>query len=104
MYGINEKVYKKLIDYFEKNKDVEQVIIFGSRAKNMTNINSDIDMCIDYKGSRRGNIIYEIDEIIGIYSCDILFKDTLNQEIKSQIDRDGLIFYSIGKSYFAKEK
>lgn len=33
MYGINEKVYKKLINYFENNSDIKKVILFGSRAK-----------------------------------------------------------------------
>lgn len=47
MYGINEKVYNNLLVYFEKEKDINKVILFGSRAKGNARINSDIDLCID---------------------------------------------------------
>ena len=93
MYGVNEKVYKKLIDYFEYNNTIEKVIIFGSRAKGTENINSDIDLCIGYKGKSKGTIVEEISDIIGVYSCDIVFLDLLNENIKKQIDRDGIEIY-----------
>lgn len=73
MYGINEKVYKALINYFESNIDIKNVILFGSRANGTERINSDIDLCIRYQGKSKGTVIEEIDEVIGIYSCDILF-------------------------------
>lgn len=93
MYGINERVYRNLINYFKCNIDVKTVILFGSRAKKNEKYNSDIDLCIECSQNRRGTIEYEIDEIIGVYSCDILFLDSLNDEIKKQIDRDGIIIY-----------
>lgn len=48
MYGINEKIYNRLIDYFQNNSNIEKVILFGSRAKGIESINSDIDLCISY--------------------------------------------------------
>ncbi|MBK5240231.1 nucleotidyltransferase family protein [Clostridium sp.] len=93
MYGINEKVYKKLMDYFDHTSNIEKVIIFGSRAKGTENINSDIDLCIWYKGKSKGTIVEEINDIIGVYSCDIVFQDSLNENIKKQIDRDGIEIY-----------
>ena len=33
MYGINENVYNNLINYFKKNTNITNVILFGSRAK-----------------------------------------------------------------------
>lgn len=94
MYGINEKVYKDLINYFRNNIYIESVILFGSRAKGTESINSDIDLCINYIGKSKGTIIEEINDIIGIYSCDILFLNCLNDNIKKQIDRDGIEIYS----------
>jgi predicted nucleotidyltransferase len=93
MYGINVKVYKQLMDYFENNSNIEKVIIFGSRAKGTENKNSDIDLCIEYMGKSKGTIVEEINDIIGVYSCDIVFLDTLNENIKKQIDRDGVEIY-----------
>lgn len=94
MYGINEKVYKKLINYFKNNSDIEKVIIFGSRAKETENVNSDIDLCIGYMGKSKGTIVEEINDIIGVYSCDIVFLNSLNQDIENQIARDGIKIYS----------
>ena len=93
MYGIDEKVYKNLINYFENNINIEKVIIFGSRAKGTENINSDIDLCISYIGKSKGTIVEEINDVIGVYSCDIVFQDSLNGNIEKQIDRDGIEIY-----------
>ncbi|MGX1901808.1 nucleotidyltransferase domain-containing protein [Thermolongibacillus altinsuensis] len=94
MYGISEKVYQRLMDYFQHEKEIQKVILFGSRAKNMARYNSDIDLCIDYRGTQKGKILDDIDRIVGIYSCDVLFADSLNEEIKQQILRDGKVIYS----------
>lgn len=93
MYGINEKVYEKLNIYFKNNKHIKRVILFGSRAKGNYRLNSDIDLCIDSSGKYKGTITEDIDEIIGIYSCDIVFLDSLNEEIEKQIIRDGIEIY-----------
>lgn len=93
MYGINSKVYDALLHYFEINPKVMKVILFGSRAKGNESINSDIDLCIDYLDEGRGTIVEEINGIIGVYSCDIVFLDSLNEEIKKQISRDGITIY-----------
>ena len=38
----------------------------------------------------KGTIKEKIEDIIGIYSCDIVFSDNLNDEIKREIERDGI--------------
>lgn len=94
MYGINEKVYKRLINYFEYNGNIEKVILFGSRAKGIEKINSDIDLCIGYIGKSKATVVEEINDIIGVYLCDIVFLDSLNENIEKQIARDGIEIYS----------
>lgn len=93
MFGINENVYKNMIDYFRKNNQIKRVVLFGSRAKGNQNFNSDIDICIEYLGSNKGTIIEEIDDLVGVYSCDIVFFDTLNKELESQIFKYGVEIY-----------
>ena len=93
MYGINEKIYKRLINYFEYNRNIEKVILFGSRAKGIEKINSDIDLCVDYIGKGKGTVVEEINDIIGVYSCDIVFLNSLNEEIEKQIARDAIEIY-----------
>ncbi|CUA79410.1 hypothetical protein GCM10022628_25620 [Anoxybacillus suryakundensis] len=59
----------------------------------MVRYNSHIDLCIDYTGKQKWKVIDAIDEIIGIYSFDVLFAGSLNKEIAQQIARDGVIIY-----------
>lgn len=94
MYGIDKKVYKSLINYFLNNNNIEKVIIFGLRARGTENINSDIDLCVGYIGKSKGTIVEKINDVIGIYSCDIVFLNSLNENIEKQIVRDGIEIYS----------
>ncbi|WP_165414395.1 nucleotidyltransferase domain-containing protein [Clostridium estertheticum] len=43
---IDEKLVVKLKEIFEKYKEIEKVILFGSRARGDNKYNSDIDICI----------------------------------------------------------
>lgn len=73
--------------------NIISVISFGSRAKGNEEYNSDIDLCIECTQNIMGTIEYEIDELIGVYSCDILFAYSLNEEIKKQIYKYGIVIY-----------
>jgi predicted nucleotidyltransferase len=81
------------LDYFQRERAIRKVILFGSRPKRTARYNSDIDLCIDYEGEQKGKIVQDIDDIVGIYSYDVLFADSLNGEIKQQIDRDRVVIY-----------
>ncbi|GAA0746485.1 nucleotidyltransferase domain-containing protein [Clostridium oceanicum] len=94
MYGISEKVYIKLIDYFKRNDNIKKAILFGSRAKGNFKLNSDIDLCIDCSENYKGTIKEDIEDIIGVYSCDLVFMDSLNEEIEKQVNRYGICIYN----------
>ena len=93
MFGINEVVYKRMLHYFKQHPDIKKVTLFGSRAKDMHNSHSDIDLCIDVANDLRGSLVLDLQELVGIYSCDILFEDKLTGEIKNQVQRDGIVIY-----------
>lgn len=94
MYGIEEKIYINLMSYFKSNKYIKKVILFGSIAKGNYNYNSDIDLGILCDKKYKGTISVELDELVGIYSLDIVFLDAMNEDIKLQIDRDGIEIYN----------
>ncbi len=94
MYGIEEKIYINLMSYFKGNKYIKKVILFGSRSKGNYNYNSDIDLGILCDKKYKGTISVELDELVGIYSLDIVFLDAMNEDIKLQIDRDGIEIYN----------
>ena len=93
MYGIHEKVYKRLLDFFANEYFINKVILFGSRSTNRATKESDIELCIDYIGSSKGELVEIIEEKAGLYSCDVVFFNDLNNEIHEQINRDGIVIY-----------
>ena len=93
MYGIEERIYKNLISYFNNNKYIKKVVLFGSRAKENYSYNSDIDLGILCDKKYKGTIAEGLDELVGIYSLDIVFLDSMNEEIKLQIEKYGIEIY-----------
>lgn len=98
MFGIEDTVYNNLIKYFNDNKFIDRVVLFGSRSKGNFKYNSDIDLAILCEKKYRGTIVDKINDIIGVYSTDIVFLDSLNDEIKIQIERDGIDIFIKEKS------
>lgn len=94
MYGIHESVYSKLINYFEEKDYIEKVILFGSRAKGNYKYNSDIDLAILCDKLYKDTVVEEIEELIGVYSSDIVFLDQLTGDIKKQVDVYGIEIYN----------
>ncbi|MCK9402744.1 MAG: nucleotidyltransferase domain-containing protein [Chitinophagaceae bacterium] len=97
-FGITDKSFHLLINTFSKYPEVEQVIIFGSRAKGNFKKGSDIDLTI--KGKKCNpqtalNISAIINEELPIpYHVDIIDYDTLrHKELKEHIDRMGMLFF-----------
>lgn len=93
MYGINDTTYEILMGYFRSNKQIQKVILFGSRATGLASATSDIDLCLTYTGEHRGTIVFDIEDRAGVYSLDIVFENAIGQELHKQIQRDGKIIY-----------
>lgn len=97
MYGIHEKVYRQLMDYFHQHTGICKVLLFGSRAKGNAKNHSDIDLYIQTSQASKPAIMENIDEMIGVYSCDIVFEGQCSEELKKQIMRDGIVIYKKGQ-------
>ena len=97
-FGITDKSYRLLLDTFSKFPEVEQVVIFGSRAKGNFKKGSDIDLTIKGKNCKTAtalDISAIINERLPIpYYVDIIDYATLNhKELKAHIDRAGILFF-----------
>lgn len=71
----------------KQEKSLKKVVLFGSRAKGNYKYNSDIDLGILCDKKYKGTIAEELDELVGVYSLDIVFLDSINEEIKLQIEK-----------------
>jgi uncharacterized protein len=85
----------------ERHAEVEQVKIFGSRAKGNFNSHSDIDLVLwgNIPFRALANIAGELEELPLPYTFDIESYDSLRHKpLRDHIDRVGKIFYSRARS------
>jgi predicted nucleotidyltransferase len=97
-FGIYEKSFELIIQVFNRFPEIEEVIIYGSRAKGNYKKGSDIDLAI--KGTDCSiQIAFKLsgylNDVLPIpYKVDVANYNTItNPELKSHIDRVGKIFY-----------
>lgn len=98
-FGISEKSYTLLLQAFAKFPQVEQVAIFGSRARGNYKKGSDIDLAIkgtDCTAQLALDIMAYLNEELPIpYMVDIIDYGSLQHpELREHIDRVGMLFYS----------
>lgn len=97
-YGLSEKSLQKIYDVFDRYPEVEEVVLYGSRARDDYKNSSDIDLTL-----RGGNalthkilskIANDLDDQLLPYTIDLsIYSNLKNQDIINQIDSLGVTFY-----------
>lgn len=96
--GLSFITLDKLLSVFKCHTAIEQVVIFGSRAKRNFRPSSDIDLAI--KGqilpfNQLMQVENQIDELNLPYTVDLIqYEQITNQELVAHIDRVGLVIYN----------
>ena len=97
LYGLKEEIFNKLSNIFSHIAEIEEVVIYGSRAKGNHKTSSDIDITI--KGQYLSltilnKISMSIDDLLLPYSFDIsIYHHLKNKELIEHIDRVGKTLY-----------
>lgn len=96
-FGLTENVIHKIQQQLYLHNEIENVIIYGSRAKGNYKTNSDIDLTI--KGNVNLTILNtlenELDDLLLPYKIDIsIYNQISNIDLVNHIDRVGQLFYS----------
>src|SRR5690606_20666764 len=95
-YGLNKTAIEKISDVFEAHPDIDEAIIYGSRAIGTYREGSDIDITL------KGNISFEsllgiereLDDLMLPYTFDISRYETIkNNDLLDHIQRVGKVFY-----------
>lgn len=97
-FGISDRSYSYIISYLKKQPQVEEVILFGSRAKGNYKKGSDIDLAIKGKACTPElavDIESFINEVMTIpYNVDVVDYNSLKKkELKEHIDRFGILLF-----------
>lgn len=95
--GLNLDSTSKICAVFKKFPQVEQAILYGSRAMGTFKSGSDIDITLlghDLTQDLIWNISQELDDLLLPQVFDLsLFESLDNPELKEHIARVGIIFY-----------
>lgn len=96
-FGLTSEIIDKINKFFSTIIEIEEVKIFGSRAKGNYKPGSDIDLAIygtKISDKLIRHISSELDEFPTPYKFDVLDYNTIdNENLKENIDMDGKIFY-----------
>ena len=96
-YGLKEDIIHKLVEIFQKNSKIKDVILFGSRAKGNYRNGSDIDLAIKGKNLKLvdlNELLIKIDGLYLPYEIDIvIYSKIKNKDLIEHIDRIGIVLY-----------
>ena len=96
MFGLYPNSYKKILSIFNKYKNIEKVIIYGSRAKGDYKEGSDIDLTLigDLNYIDLINLKHEFEDSSIPYLVDLsIFKELKTESLLEHIKRVGKVFY-----------
>ena len=107
MYGMTDEELDLLCSLFARQREIERVILFGSRARGTHKSFSDVDITLLGVGLSRSHLnrlMADIDESSLPYSFDIsLYAKLTNPELIEQIEKTGVILFQRGKCAFVAE-
>lgn len=96
-YGLKKETVNKINDVFSRFREVEEVILYGSRAKGNFKPGSDIDLTLkgeNLKLKILNKISLDLDDLLLPYSFDIsIYYQISNADLIEHIERVGLVFY-----------
>jgi len=96
-FGLDDKTIDKINSVFIKYPEIEEVVIYGSRAKGNYKAGSDIDITLkgrNISDSTLSQISNEIEELNTPYLFDISIFDNLKSDsLINHILRVGVLFY-----------
>ncbi|MCF8308940.1 MAG: nucleotidyltransferase domain-containing protein [Bacteroidales bacterium] len=96
-FGLEHSDIKAIVDILKRNKKVEKIIFFGSRAKNSYSNGSDIDIALTGKSLHTNDILnlsVDLDELDLPYKIDLVIYERIEEKsLKEHIDRVGVVLF-----------
>lgn len=100
MFGLSEEVIRDIREVFQRHANIDEVVLFGSRAKGNYSEGSDIDLAAKGDGltfNQLMDINIQIEDLGLLYKVDVVdYKKNIGTPIVEHIDRVGKVFYKKG--------
>ena len=108
MYGMTDDELNLLCSLFARQKEIEQVILYGSRVKGTHKPFSDVDITLlGFRLTRThlNRLSADIDESSLPYSFDIsIYSQLSSPELIEQIEETGVVVYQRGENAVVAEE
>jgi len=96
-YGLKDETIKQIHTIFTRFPQIDEVIIYGSRAKGNYRNGSDIDLTLSGTGINLdviNRLNLELDDLLLPYTFDIsIYQQITNPDLIKHIQRVGIVFY-----------
>jgi predicted nucleotidyltransferase len=96
-FGLNEEVLARIIDVFRKHPGMNEVILYGSRAKGTHKPGSDVDLALkgeDLNLRELNRLSLALDDLLLPYTFDLcIFQRIDNPDLRGHIQRVGRTIY-----------
>lgn len=97
-FGLQELTIEKINHVFASHPQIEEVVLYGSRAKGTFRPGSDIDLTFKGKElnlSIMNQLALELDDLLLPYTFDLsIYHQINNPELLDHIQRIGVVFYT----------
>jgi uncharacterized protein len=97
-YGISDTDFQAILTIFRDTSEVEEVILYGSRAKGTHRPGSDIDLAVkgpELTHSLFIDLLIILDELDLLYRIDVVrYESIKNQDLLDHIRRVGVRVYA----------
>ncbi len=102
-FGLKETTIHKICAVLARYPQVEQAILYGSRAKGNYKNGSDIDLTLRGGADLTLKVLYkimgELDDLLLPYTIDLsIFDDISDLDVIEHIQRVGITFYQKGET------
>ncbi len=99
MYGLSDADIERIINETAKHTEIEQLIIFGSRAIGNYKKGSDVDLALvgkalNYKVTRELSMTLNENSPMPYYFDVIDYHQIQNKNLKQHIDEKGIVIYT----------
>ena len=97
-YGLKDATIRKIRSVLAAHPEVEQAVIYGSRARGDYKNGSDIDLTLRGKANLTMRVLYrvmdELDDLLLPYTMDLSIMESIDDlGVLEQIRRHGAVFY-----------
>ncbi len=97
-YGLTQESIRKIVETFAEHANVDEVVLYGSRAKGNYKPGSDIDLTIKGEGldlEQINKISNDLDDLLLPYTFDLsIFHHITNSDLLNHIERVGKVLYT----------